>query len=76
MSDFIRLTQWRGGAKLPGLRLAVAHIVGYWPNEQGGSAVITSEGDDDVWNVAESCDEIDELIAAPGLFAPQGGGGA
>jgi hypothetical protein len=76
MSHFIRLTS---AGPQPGrreLRIAVAHIVGYYPAEYGGAAILTSDGGEDVWNVEQGCDEIDELIAAPGLFAPQRGGGA
>jgi hypothetical protein len=75
MSQFIRLTfagPQRGGRDL---RIAVAHIVGYYPGEFGGAVLLTSDGGEDVWNVEQSCDEIDALIAGPGLFAPMHSGG-
>jgi hypothetical protein len=68
MSQFIVVTRMSLGVPDPGLRLAVAHIVAYRPVD-GGTVLVTSEGCDDWWTLADSCEEIDALIAGPGMFA-------
>lgn len=75
MSQFIVVTRMAAGVRHPGLRIAVAQIVGYYP-VAGGAAIVTADGGDDWWAVAETVDDIDALIAGPGRFAHPADAGA